>query len=78
MVYELTPLPSGLALLSLFEGIGKMDRFDKEMELIENDSGMTQAEKDEAIREIERDYGEAVAEEQRQDEHDAIDRKHGY
>lgn len=61
-----------------WERIEKMDRFDREVEIIENDSNMTQSEKDKAIHEIEKDYGDAINEEQRRTEHEAIDRKYGH
>ena len=56
---------------------GKMDRLDKEIDLIENDESLSEKEKILAIREVELAFFGAL-EEQRQMEHEAIDRKYGY
>jgi len=52
-----------------------MDILDREIELIENDHSLTQAEKNKAIRELEL---EASEEAQRQAEHEEIDRRYGF
>ncbi|MBE3141874.1 MAG: hypothetical protein IMZ53_14960 [Thermoplasmata archaeon] len=52
-------------------------QFDKAMDRIENDDDLTPKEKQDAIRELERDYGEAVQEEMYQNEREDLNRKYG-
>ena len=54
-----------------------MDQLSQAIKDVESNPYLTSKEKDDEIQAIEEDYGEAM-EMQRQEEHEAIDRRYGY